>query len=179
MERNKRPKPRQSKLRTRAQVGSQSKRLNSLCFVPDRKPPRTIEWKTAQPESFHYGKVACETKIGGVTLDKGDVIMETAFEKNGEEGGVTMSAVIEETRSPVEFINKALELEVPWKGQPTIPDYTLQTIVDTLTRSLKENSTRWLDQVKMLERRMKELRAEESKAREHLHPFVDLSLIHI
>ena len=38
-DRTKRPKPRQSKLRTRAQVGFRSKSLNSLCFVPERKPP--------------------------------------------------------------------------------------------------------------------------------------------
>ena len=48
-DRTKRPKPRQSKLRTRAQVGFQSKRLNSLCFVPDRKPLRKIDRNVQSP----------------------------------------------------------------------------------------------------------------------------------
>ena len=170
--RSKRPKPRQNKLRTRAQVGHQSKRLRSMCFVPDRKSPEEISWWAEAPEDVRQGKISYKTKLGGVTLDKGDVIRETAFEKNGSGSGVTMSAKIERVRTPTEFIEKALELEVPWKGQPNIPDHSLQSIVETLERSLKDTSSRWTEQIELLARRVTKLRGEEQGARKHLHPSV-------
>ena len=88
--RSRRPKPRQNRLRTRAQVGHQSKRVRSLCFVPDRKEPEEACCWAEAPQNVHQGKISYCTKIENVTLDKGDVIRETAFEKDGINGGVWM-----------------------------------------------------------------------------------------
>ena len=62
--RKKRPKPPQQKLRVRAQVGHQSKRLNSLCFVPDRKPSRTIRWQAPCPQDVPSGKIENPVNLG-------------------------------------------------------------------------------------------------------------------
>ena len=141
--RTKRPKAPQSRLKTRAQVGHQSKRLNTMCFVPDRKPPRRIRWQAKDIENIPQGKVSAKIQLGHTTLDKGDVISETGFEKDGERKGFTMTATIEETRSPTEFIQQALELRVPWRDQPCIPDRTLKVITQTLEAGIDKSCKTW------------------------------------
>lgn len=82
-----------------------------------------------------------------------------------------MSAKIERVRPPTEFVEQALELEVPWKGQPNLPDHSLQCIIEMLERSLKDTSSR-TEQIEQLARRVTKLRGEEQGARRHLHPSV-------
>jgi len=100
------------------------------------------------------------------------MVRETGFEQNGDGTGVTMHAVIEEIRNPTEFIHESLELEMPWRGQPCIPDRTLKVIVETLQKGSQAMKDKWSKSFIREAFRIKQLRKEEEKAREHLHPSV-------
>ena len=169
---NKRNKAPQSRLRTRAEVGHQSKRLTTMCFIPERKQPRKIYWHAHEPYDFPMGKLKETLTLGKTTLPKGDYISEAGFEKNGNGNGYTLTATIEEQRTPTEFIEASLGLQVPWQGQPCIPDRTLKTMVEILEQGVSQTSKKWDAVLDRLEQRTKSFQEREVEVRRNLHPSV-------